>query len=42
MEKHYTVKQGDTLWDIAMDHHVSVSQIMEWNQFTLPISSILD
>ncbi|WP_080565244.1 3D domain-containing protein [Heyndrickxia coagulans] len=28
----YTVKQDDTLWDIALDHQVTVSQIKEWNQ----------
>jgi 3D (Asp-Asp-Asp) domain-containing protein len=30
-EKHHTVIPGDTLWDISMDHQVTVSQIKEWN-----------
>ncbi|MEH7480357.1 3D domain-containing protein, partial [Neobacillus drentensis] len=33
-EKHYAVKQGDTLWDIALDYQVTVSQLKEWNQLT--------
>jgi 3D (Asp-Asp-Asp) domain-containing protein len=33
-EKHYDVKQGDTLWDIAMDYQVTVPQLKEWNQLT--------
>jgi 3D (Asp-Asp-Asp) domain-containing protein/LysM repeat protein len=30
--KHHRVKKGDTLWGIARDHHVSVSQIKKWNK----------
>jgi 3D (Asp-Asp-Asp) domain-containing protein/LysM repeat protein len=33
-QKHYTVKHGDTLWGIARDYHVSVSELMKWNKFT--------
>ncbi|MEH7481183.1 3D domain-containing protein, partial [Neobacillus drentensis] len=33
-EKHYTVKKGDTLWDIAIDYQVTVPQIKEWNKLT--------
>ena len=33
-KKHYIVKHGDTLWDIASVHHVSVSQLVEWNKLT--------
>lgn len=29
--KYYTVKRGDTLWDIAKNYNVSVSQIKQWN-----------
>jgi len=28
----YKVKKGDTLWEIARDHGVSVSDIKEWNR----------
>lgn len=27
----YTVKSGDTLWDIAQQHHLSVNQLKNWN-----------
>lgn len=27
----YKVKNGDTLWDIAQEHEVSVEHLMEWN-----------
>lgn len=27
----YTVKPGDTWWDIAQDHHVSVKSLSSWN-----------
>ena len=27
----YTVKKGDTLWEIAKDHNVTVSQLRRWN-----------
>ncbi len=27
----YTVKQGDTLWDISREHNVSVEQLTKWN-----------
>lgn len=27
----YTVKKGDTLWDIARAHKVTISQIRQWN-----------
>ena len=28
---HYTVRSGDTLWDIARLHHVSISDLKSWN-----------
>ncbi|MCM3567084.1 LysM peptidoglycan-binding domain-containing protein [Neobacillus mesonae] len=31
-EKHYIVKQDDTLKSIALEHKVSVSQLLEWNE----------
>lgn len=30
----YTVKQGDTLWDISRAHKVSVNQLARWNGMT--------
>ena len=30
----YTVKSGDTLWDIAKSHRVTVSQLNSWNHLT--------
>jgi membrane-bound lytic murein transglycosylase D len=31
-KKHvYAVKQGDSLWDIALSHNVTVTQIRQWN-----------
>lgn len=30
----YTVKQGDTLWDISRAHNVSVNQLTRWNGMT--------
>ena len=27
----YTVKQGDTLWDISREHKVTVAQLAKWN-----------
>jgi LysM repeat protein len=29
--QYYTVKRGDTLWDIAKKYNVSVSQLKNWN-----------
>ncbi|MEN3157086.1 LysM peptidoglycan-binding domain-containing protein [Alkalimonas sp. NCh-2] len=31
---HYTVKQGDTLWDISRAHQVSVNELARWNGMT--------
>ncbi|MDX1392500.1 MAG: LysM peptidoglycan-binding domain-containing protein, partial [Rheinheimera sp.] len=28
---HYTVQQGDTLWDISREHKVTVEQLAKWN-----------
>ena len=33
-QKHYTVKHDDTLWGIARDYHVSVSELIKWNKLT--------
>lgn len=33
----YVVKEGDTLYDIAKAHGVSVRQIMDWNQMSSPV-----
>lgn len=30
--KTYKIKKGDTLWAIAAKHHVTVEDLMEWNQ----------
>ena len=32
----YQVKDGDTLWDIARKHKVSISEIQQWNNLTDP------
>ena len=32
-EKKYTVKQGDTLFNIAMEHHINIKKIKESDQF---------
>lgn len=32
-EKKYTVKQGDTLLSIAMEHNMNIKKIKEWNKF---------
>jgi 3D (Asp-Asp-Asp) domain-containing protein len=32
-KKNYTVKQGDTLLSIAMEHHINIKKIKEWNKF---------
>lgn len=31
IKKHYRVKQGDTLWEIAKAHHVSYKKLASWN-----------
>lgn len=31
---HYTVKSGDSLWEIAHDNQVSVSQLRKWNHLS--------
>jgi membrane-bound lytic murein transglycosylase D len=36
---YYTIKSGDTLWNIAQKHGVTVENIMKWNSLT-PKSSI--
>ena len=33
---HYTVKRGDTLWDISQDYRVSVEQLKDWNGIPEP------
>ena len=30
--KNYKIKKGDTLWGIAAKHHVTVDDLMKWNQ----------
>jgi len=31
----YTVRRGDTLWDIARSHNVTVEQLRQWNNLSL-------
>ncbi len=32
--RRYTVRQGDTLWELARDHGVSVKELKEWNNLS--------
>lgn len=34
--QHYMVKDGDTLWDIARRHKVTIAQIQQWNRLSDP------
>lgn len=33
-KQYHVVKSGDTLWDIAREYHVNVSEIQRWNHLT--------